>query len=162
MRKCFRFFTPIRLLVIGYIFTTLILASLLTLPIASSKGVSQPFIDALFVATSGISTTGLTVVDVGSFYSLFGQIVLLIDFQIGGIGYMTFYVFMAYILGARLPLKMGLVGRESLLGASLSGEVAKFFTLVVIFTFSFEFIGAAVLSSYWVHEFSLPHAIYLG
>lgn len=162
LQKFFRFFTPIRLLVIGYIFTTLILASLLTLPIASSKGVSQPFIDALFVATSGISTTGLTVVDVGSFYSLFGQIVLLIDFQIGGIGYMTFYVFLVYILNVKLPLKMGLVGRESLLGASLSGEVAKFFTLVVIFTFSFEFIGAAVLSSYWVHEFSLPHAIYLG
>ncbi|HHT9156301.1 MAG TPA: TrkH family potassium uptake protein [Candidatus Tripitaka californicus] len=162
LRTFLRFFTPIRLLVIGYAFTTLIIAALLTLPIASSKGVRQPFIDALFVATSGISTTGLTVVDIGSFYSLFGQIVLLIDFQIGGIGYMTFYVFLVYVFGMKLSLRMGLAGRESLQGASLAEGFAKFFTLVLIFTFSFEFIGAAILSSYWLRDFSVSHAIYLG
>ncbi|HHT9133059.1 MAG TPA: potassium transporter TrkG, partial [Candidatus Tripitaka californicus] len=162
LRTFLRFFTPIRLLVIGYAFTTLIIAALLTLPIASSKGVRQPFIDALFVATSGISTTGLTVVDIGSFYSLFGQIVLLIDFQIGGIGYMTFYVFLVYVFGMKLSLRMGLAGRESLQGASLAEGFAKFFTRVLIFTFSFEFIGAAILSSYWLRDFSVSHAIYLG
>lgn len=154
-------FGVIRILVLGYGAITLIFAGLLTLPIASSERVSQPFIDALFVATSGISTTGLTVVDTGSYYSLFGQIVLLINFQVGGIGYMAFYIFLAYLVTGRLSLTAQLVGKESVTGMKLR-ELTKFFMLMLIFTFSIEFIGAAVLSAYWAHEFSLPRAIYLG
>ena len=69
--------SPHRLLLVGFITIIIAGSSLLTLPIASASGNSQPFFDALFTATSAISTTGLTIVDVGSFYSLFGQIVIL-------------------------------------------------------------------------------------
>jgi trk system potassium uptake protein len=72
------------------------------LPVSSAKGESQSFIDALFMASSGISTTGLTVADVGSYYSLFGQIVLMLDFQIGGIGYMAFFVLIAHAFRKKL------------------------------------------------------------
>ena len=161
LRRLFRKSTPLQLLVIGYGLIVLIIAILLSLPISSSNGTSQPFIDALFIATSGISTSGLTVVDIGSFYSLFGQVILLIDFQIGGLGYMTFFAFIAYVLDRKLSLTSAIVAVESLAGPTL-GDLKKFFRIVVLYTFVFEFIGAAILALYWMREFSILKAIYLG
>src|SRR3989338_7653288 len=106
--------TAYQVLLLGYILVTVMGAVLLSLPVSSVKGACQPFIDALFVATSGISTTGLTVVDIGTYYSLFGQIVLMCIFQIGGIGYMTFVVFAMYMVGTKIPLTTGIVAKESL------------------------------------------------
>lgn len=161
LQKLTRQFTPAQSLLIGFILIILIGSILLTLPVASSKGVSQPFIDALFTASSAISTTGLTVVDIGSFYSLFGQIVILLIIQIGGLGYMVFIVLISYILSRRLALSSRMTFQESLAGAPLS-DVKKFAKAVVLFTFVFEFLGAAILSLYWMREFSLSRSIYLG
>jgi trk system potassium uptake protein TrkH len=153
--------TPTHLLVAGYALVTLLVAALLALPIASSSGRPQPFVDAVFVASSGISTTGLSVVNVGEFYSLFGQIVLLIDFQIGGIGYMTLFVFAMYLLGGRLRLSHQLVAAESLVGSRLS-DVVHFLKRVTQVTLIVEGLGAAILAWRWMDEFPLGRAVYLG
>jgi trk system potassium uptake protein TrkH len=58
----------------------------------------MPFLDALFVASSAISTTGLSVVDIGTAYTTFGQVVIFLLFQIGGLGYMTFFALFVIIL----------------------------------------------------------------
>lgn len=152
---------PIRYLVIGYLFITLVFALLLMLPISSSDGKSQPFIDALFVASSGISTTGLTVVETGSFYSLFGQIVLLLDFQIGGIGYMAFFVFIAVAFRRRLLVTTRTVAAESISGTPF-GYTVHFFGKVLLFTFTFELIGSAVLFFFWRQYYPSLRALYLG
>jgi trk system potassium uptake protein TrkH len=131
------------------------------LPIASSQGVSQPFVDALFTATSAISTTGLAVVDTGSFYSLFGQIVIIILVQIGGLGYMVFIVFIAFLFGKKLSLRAGMLLEDSLAGVSL-GNIKKIINAVIWFTFLFEFGGAAIMSLFWMREFSASRSIYLG
>jgi trk system potassium uptake protein TrkH len=159
--KSLRIITPYQILVSGYALITLLGAFLLSLPISSAQGQHQPFIDSLFVAASGISTTGLTPVDIGSFYSKFGQIVLLCIFQIGGIGYMTFFVFLIYVLGIRPPLMTRLVAKESLSGSNLR-MLEKFFLVVVGFTFIFEFFGAVILAHCWSKEFTLTRAVYLG
>lgn len=155
--------SPHRLLLIGFI--TIILAGsfLLTLPIALVTGIgkSQSFIDTLFTATSAISTTGLSLVDVGSYYSLFGQIVILILVQIGGLGYMIFIVLVISGLGIRLSLGGKLILQESLTSPPYE-EVVRFGKMVVFVTFAFEFFGAAVLSLYWMKDFSVQYAIYLG
>ncbi|KAB2834825.1 MAG: hypothetical protein F9K48_05515 [Candidatus Brocadia sp.] len=78
--------SPHRLLLRGFISVIIIGSYLLALPIASATGNSQPFLDTLFTATSAVSTTGLTIVDVGSFYSLCGQIVLSATMLIGRVG----------------------------------------------------------------------------
>jgi len=153
--------TPVRLLVAGYALVVLVVAALLCLPFASATGKCQSFPDALFMASSGVSTTGLTTVDVGTSYSLFGQIVLLLDFQIGGIGYMTVFVYMMYLLGAQLPLRHQLVAMESMPGPNFS-DLARFFRWVVVMTLFFEIIGAAVLTCCWAREFSVGRAAYLG
>jgi len=153
--------SPLQILVLGYLFITIIGAILLSLPIASSKGSHQPFIDALFLSTSGISTSGLTVVDIGSYYSLFGQIVLMCIFQIGGIGYMTFVVFIAYILGTQLSLNARIVAKESM-ATDQPHKLGSFFKKVLLYTFIFEFIGAFILAIFWSNKYSISHSIYLG
>src|SRR3989339_2157924 len=105
---------PLHVLVLGYLFITLFGAFLLSLPISNAKGLYQPFLDSLFVATSGISTSGLTVVDIGSYYTLFGQLVLMCIFQIGGIGEMTFFIFIAFFLGEKKSIITGFTAKESL------------------------------------------------
>jgi len=131
------------------------------LPIASAKGTSRPFIDALFVAASGISTTGLTPVDIGSYYSLFGQITLLVLIQIGGLGYMVFILLIALILGHKPTLYTRVAFRESLAGISLS-DIKKMSFIVIAFTFLFEFLCALILTVYWTHKYPLSRAVYLG
>ena len=154
-------FTPTQILVFGYLFVTLFGALLLTLPLSSSQHTRQSFLDALFVATSGISTTGLTVVDIGSYYSLFGQIVLCCIFQIGGIGYMTFIIFLAYLLGLRTWLITETVAKESLSGPNYR-TLGRFLILVVVVTGLLELTGGLILALYWMREFSFSRAVYFG
>ena len=152
---------PHRLLLLGFIFIIFAGAFLLSLPTASTSGNSQSFIDALFVATSAISTTGLTVVDLGSFYSLFGQIVILVLIQIGGLGYMIFVVMIVLQLGVKLSLGGKLILEESMSSPPYE-EVYHFSKVVIFITFIFEFLGAVVLSLYWMIDFPIEHAVYLG
>jgi len=153
--------TPYQLLIFGYIFITVSGALLLSLPVSSAQGTSQPFLDALFVATSGISTSGLSPVDIGSYYSLFGQIVLLVIFQIGGIGYMTFIILTMYALGIKGSIRTSLVAKESLAGPNLH-ILKNFFFSVLAYSFAFEFVGAAILAVFWMKEYPAAHSMYLG
>lgn len=153
--------SPIQILVLGYLLIVIAGALLLSLPLSSTKGASQPFIDSIFIATSGISTSGLSIVDIGRYYSLFGQIVLMLLFQIGGIGYMTFVIFIAHISGMGLPFKTNIIAKESLATDSLH-MLGKFFRNVIILTLFFEGIGAVILAIFWMNEFPPLYAIYLG
>lgn len=153
--------SPIRFLVIGYIVIIAAGASLLTFPVSSQTGERQPVLDAVFMASSGIATCGLTVVDIGSYYSTFGQLVILSIFQIGGMGYMAFFVLIAYALRRKLSASRRIAARESL-SEAVGGNLRRFFLSVVIFTFVFELIGACALSMIWAREFPTGRAVYLG
>lgn len=160
-KKILHILTPYQLLVLGYLVVTLIGAILLSLPISSREHISQPFIDAMFVATSGISTSGLSVVDIGSYYNLFGQIVLLCIFQIGGIGYMTFIMFFIYLFDVKMPITTKNVALESISGNNYK-IFKKFFIYVLAFTFVFELSGAIILTLSWIGEYSVAKSIYFG
>src|SRR3989304_3893702 len=147
LRNGCNFVTPYRVFVRGYAIVALIGSILLCLPISSAQGRHQSLVDSLFVATSGISTTGLSPVDIGSYYNRSGQIVLLCIFQIGGVGYMTFITFLAYLLGIRLPIATKFVAKESLPGSNLR-ILERFFLIVVVFTFIFEACGAVILTRF--------------
>ncbi len=152
---------PHRLLLFGFISIIFLCSYLLTLPVASASGNSQPFIDAMFIATSAISTTGLFVVDIGTFYSTFGQIIILVLIQIGGLGYMIFIVLVMFGLGVRLSLGGKLILEESV-GFPPYKDIIRFSKIVILITFIFEFLGAICLSLYWMNEFPVGRAIYLG
>jgi trk system potassium uptake protein TrkH len=153
--------SQLRILVLGYTLIVIVISLLLMLPVSNAHGQSQSFIDALFMASSGISTTGLTVVKIGEYYSLFGQVILLIDFQIGGIGYMALFIFLGYLLQIDFSLKSHLVATESLSGARI-GRNYSFFSKVIFFTMVFELTGGLILGTYWMRDFSWAHALYLG
>ncbi|RPI01224.1 MAG: Trk family potassium uptake protein [Calditrichaeota bacterium] len=159
--KLYKKLSPFQVLSLGYAMMVLAFAALLQLPVSSASGVRQPFIDALFIATSGISTSGLSMVDIGSYYSIVGQITLFIDFQIGGIGYMSIFAFIFYLMKQKMSLAGTMTAVESLAGTTLS-DFKRFFKRVVLYTLIFETVGAVFLTIHWLHEFSFLKALYFG
>lgn len=161
VKKIFTKVSPIQALVLGYVVIILAGSLLLRLPVSSSTGEPQEFIDALFTATSAVSTTGLVVVDTGQYYSFFGQVILLLLFQVGGLGYMAFVVLMIYALGRKLSLVSAVTLKESLSGVTL-GNMKKYLKAVFVFTLLFEGAGALFLAVYWLPHFSVSRSVYLG
>jgi trk system potassium uptake protein TrkH len=153
--------SPSQTILTGFVVLAVADALLLWLPRSSVAGARQPFLDALFVASSAVSTTGLSVVDIGSAYSIFGQVVVLLLFQIGGLGYMTFFAFFALAFRRKLSFRSGQTVQETL-SAPSRGEVLQHVKKVVLFTAVFELSGAITLSLYWLRSFPLPQALYLG
>ncbi|HIE05308.1 MAG TPA: Trk family potassium uptake protein [bacterium (Candidatus Stahlbacteria)] len=151
--------TPVQVLVGGFVVVILIGSILLSLPFATSSGQFNSYVDALFTAASATTTTGLIVVDTGTFYNLFGQIVILTLFQMGGLGYMVFIVLIVAGLRQRASLKTRVLFKEAMAGARL-GETVNYARAVVIFTFIFELVGAILLFSVFRHDFPTGRAIY--
>jgi len=153
---------PARILVIGFGSLILLGTLLFMLPIATTeKGRGLSFINALFEATSAVCVTGLAVVDTGTTFTLFGEIVLLCLIQIGGWGFMTTGIFMFIILGKKIGLKERLLLQDSLNVFSLSG-VVNLVKRIILITFIVELIGATILAIRWSFEMPLGKAIYYG
>jgi trk system potassium uptake protein TrkH len=153
--------TPAQSLAVGFAAITLIGAALLTTPLAAEGGKAVPFIDALFTASSAITTTGLVTVDTGGAYSTFGEVVVLLMFQLGGLGYMLFIAYFAHLLGTRLSLRTGLLVGETMAGATL-GTLREFARSVLAFTVAFEVLGAIAYTAVFMDRFPFARAAYLG
>ena len=132
-------------LALGYLTVILVGSVLLVLPFASKDGNSTSYLNALFVATSATCVTGLTPLDTGAHWSLFGQLVILILIQTGGLGFMSFVssIFLMF------RHKMGLYERKALMSAAGSKKYEGLTPLlkrIFIGTAIFEVAGAALLS----------------
>lgn len=153
---------PAQILVIGFGSLILLGTCLFMLPIATNeKGPGLGFIDALFEATSAVCVTGLAVVDTGTTFTLFGQIVLLCLIQIGGWGFMTTGIFMFIILGKRIGLKERLLLQDSLNVFTLSG-VVYLVRRIILITLILEIVAAIILAINWAAEMPWKKAIYYG
>jgi len=159
--RLYKSLSPLRFLVLGFLLITLMGTFLLMLPEASVNGASQPFVDALFTAASGVSTTGLVVVDTGSYYTLFGQWVILILVQIGGLGYMVFIVMVFIGQKKEISLRGRKILRESL-GRPLKIDMTHFVKIVFVFTFIIEMLGTLGLYMYWSAFFPFSRALYVS
>jgi trk system potassium uptake protein TrkH len=162
MLRLLRTATPVQLLVLGFAVIVLVGAGLLALPVSSARGAWQPFVDCLFMASSAISTTGLVVVDIGTDLSLFGQLVMLVIIQVGGIGYMCFLPLVVIgLLGTRLSIGSRMLLRESMARPTWL-DMVKFTRVILVTTAVVETIGAAVLAAWWSRTLPLGTAIYAG
>ena len=159
--KIWDYLTPIQLLVIGYLSISIIGSLLLSLPISSSSGMSQRYIDALFTSTSASTTTGLIVEDTGSYYSIFGQTVIMLLFQIGALGYMIGVTLMVLGLGGKISITDRMLLRESVKRPTTL-DMVWFVKVITIITFTIEALGALVLSVYWSRDFGFIGGLYLG
>jgi len=118
---------------------------LLALPVAQA-GEPVSLLDALFTSTSAVCVTGLTVVDTGTRFSPFGQAVVLALIQVGGLGLMTFAVFVGVVLGRRVAFTDRMVIQDSMHHTPMAG-VRRLVRYVLAFTLAVEGAGAALL---WV------------
>lgn len=153
--------TPPKILVLGFALIILIGAFLLTTSWATEDGNGLSFMDALFTATSATCVTGLVVVDTGSTFTTFGELVILTMIQVGGLGFMTFATFFAFILGKRISLKERILLQESLNNLSIEG-IVRLSKRILIFTILIEVIGGIILSIRFSFDFPIGKAIYLG
>ena len=81
---------PVHIILFGFLFVILIGSVLLTLPISSKSGEATPYINALFTSTTSVCVTGLVVETTMTYWSTFGQLVILVLIQLGGLGVITF------------------------------------------------------------------------
>lgn len=152
---------PAHILLLGFMGLILLGTCLLMIPFATSDRHHLSFIDALFEATSAVCVTGLVVVDTGTTFTFFGEMVLLVLIQLGGWGFMTSGILMFIILGKKIGLKQRLLLQESLNSFSIQG-IIKLVQRIIIITLIVEAIGAIVLAIRWSQEMSLKKAIYYG
>ncbi|MGO4986702.1 MAG: Trk family potassium uptake protein [Gallicola sp.] len=152
---------PPRFLAMGFFAVILIGSLLLMLPFAQGEGQNTTYLDALFTATSAVCVTGLTTVATVSHWTLFGQIVIILLIQIGGLGFMTITTVMAMVLGKRITLNDRLIIKEQMNTVSLSGMV-KLIRYVLASTFIIEGIGALLLSFQFIPEFGLARGLYVS
>lgn len=128
----------------SFLLVIIIGAFLLMLPIATTSNHTMNFINAIFTSTSATCVTGLIVEDTGSYFSLFGQIVILILIQIGGLGIMTISTAFALIFGQKLTAKMESV-MQNVMGESNRLNLFQLLKYVVGITFLLETIGSFFL-----------------
>ncbi len=155
-----RFLSPERALILSFLIIILVGTSLLSLPHAV-RHESAPFIDALFTATSAVCVTGLIVLDTGSFYSRFGQVVILTLIQVGGLGIMTFSVFFYLLLGRSI----GIRDRRIIQDTFSQFPIRNIYVLlksVFLYTIAIEFVGALLLFIGWIDSFPLITALYFS
>ncbi|CDO03075.1 Ktr system potassium uptake protein B [Oceanobacillus picturae] len=149
--------TPPQLLLIVFVISIILGSILLKLPFATVGSIS--WINAFFTSTSAMTVTGLAVIDTGQSFTLFGQLVILILIQLGGLGIMSFAVLIAMILGKKIGIKKRLVVQQSLNQNSFGG-IIRLIKYLFIFSITIELMGAILLSFAWVPDFGLLKGIY--
>lgn len=149
--------SPPSLLALGFLGLILIGSLLLMLPIAHHGEIS--WLEAIFTATSAVTITGLSVVNVGEAYTVFGQIVIMFLLQCGGLGFMTFAILAVMSLAPQLGLKQQVMAQESIGQTSLK-KVS--FTIKAVFLYSlfFEAIGMLILTLAWLKEYQFSDALF--
>ncbi len=151
--------SPPQILAMGF-FVIITLGTLfLKLPISRTMPLS--WLDAFFTATSAVTVTGLIVVDTGTAFTTFGQTVLMILIQIGGLGFLTFAVMSILFLGKKIRLKERLLMQEALNQNSMGGIIRLIRTLFY-FAVTMELIATALLSIRWIPEFGVGRGIFIS
>ena len=154
MKNIGRHFTPFQLITMGFAAVILFGAFLLTLPISSVEGVFTPFHKALFTSTSAVCVTGLAVLDTGSYWSFFGQLVILILIQIGGLGVVTVTVSITLLSGKKISL-MQRTTMQDAIAAPRIGGIVRLTKFILKGTFLVELIGAVLLLPVFGKDFGV-------
>ncbi|MGC3875290.1 TrkH family potassium uptake protein [Halomonas sp. GXIMD04776] len=150
--------SPPELLLLGFVFLSLLGTLVLMLPISAHAPLSWN--EALFTATSAVTVTGLTVIKTSEL-TLFGQIMLLCMFQLGGLGFMTFTAMTLMLMGMRIPLQHQNLIRENFNHTSFR-DLTHLVRTVVTFTLLIQGFGMALLAAVWVPEHGLWWGLWLS
>ena len=149
------------ILTLGFLALILLGTVLLALPIAAKSGQSIGLFDSLFTSTSAVCVTGLVVVDTGTTFSLFGQIVLIVLIQVGGLGFMVFATMLMVMLGRKISIRGRMLIRESMNASSLS-DLGSLTMLYLLLSLTIELVGAVTLCFRFVPLYGWKHGTWMA
>lgn len=151
---------PMRTIVLSFLLVISVGTLLLSLPISSRTRECTPFVESFFTATSATCVTGLVVYDTYTHWSLFGQVIILLMIQIGGLGLVTFTSFFNFIIGRKLGLRSIQLASENANSTGFTDVKALVSAIFKISVF-FETIGAILLMSVFVPKYG-PRGIFIS
>lgn len=143
---------PARTLILSLLAVIFIGTFLLCLPISSNNGNWTNFTDSLFTATSATCVTGISIYSTYEHWTLFGQIIIMLMIQIGGLGFLTIVTFFNYAIGRKMGLmKANAVAGEVNIGGTVGAK--RLFIRIIKYTLTIEIIGALILGLTFVPEY---------
>lgn len=161
MRKAKRHLSSAQIIILGFAAVIILGTLLLMLPISTQDRQGAVFSDALFTATSAVCVTGLVVQNTATYWSAFGQAVLLILIQIGGMGVITLAVAIAIFSGKKISLKQRSTMQEAIAAPKVGG-IVRLTGFILRTTFVIELLGAVIMAPVFCKEFGIPHGIWYG
>ena len=144
--------TSFQIIIFGFAGVILVGALLLMLPISSKGGSVTPFNEALFTSTSAVCVTGLVVQDTATYWSAFGQSMILTLIQIGGLGVITVAAAFALLSGRKISLMQRSTMQEAI-SAPKVGGIVRLTGFVLKATFLFELLGALAMMPAFIEDF---------
>lgn len=150
--------SPPEILLGGFLGLSLLGACLLKLPGMHHEGLS--WLSALFTATSAVTVTGLSVTPLSEF-TVYGQTVVMVLIQLGGLGFMTLAALSLIMLGQRLPMHQTSLVREAL-NRSSSREIGRLLKMITVFALTLELVGALLLAIDWVPRHGWYQGLWLS
>ena len=151
--------SEVRILALGFAVIILLGGVILSLPVSSRSGRYTSLVDSIFTATSAVCVTGLVTLDTGTYWNTFGQCVIMILIEIGGLGFMSITTFIAMLLGKKITLRDRLIMQEAMNTFDLQGLV-KMLRYVLGLTFIVQMSGAVLLSIAFIPRFGLATGIF--
>lgn len=152
---------PVRIIAMGFALVILLGSGLLMLPCSIREGVALRYIDALYTSTSAVCVTGLIAADAGDTFTLFGQAVILLLIQVGGLGVTSIGAGVILLMGRKMNLRGLNLVQEA--GNLESGHgVVRFVRSVFQTTLVIELCGAALSFITFVQHYSVPRAVWLS
>ena len=145
--------TSAQIIIFGFMAVILFGAFLLMLPIASKGPGGTSFLDALFTSTSAVCVTGLIVHDTATYWTAFGQVVIIALIQVGGMGVVTVAVAIAMVSGKKIGLK-------DAISAPKVGGIVRFTGFILKGTFLVELTGAVLMAPWFIRDFGFLKGIW--
>lgn len=154
-----RHITSFQIIIAGFFLVILVGSLLLMLPFATQEGKSTGFLEALFTATSAVCVTGLIIYDTATYWSTFGQIIILLLIQIGGMGVVTIAVAVTTASGRKIGLMQRSTMQEAISAPQLGG-IVRMTQFILKTSILIEVIGAVLLSSVFCKEYGIGKEIW--
>ena len=144
--------TSFQIIILGFFGVILLGTLLLMLPLSSKDGCATPLLDALFTSTSAVCVTGLVLYDTATYWSAFGQLVILLLIQIGGMGVITVAAAFAMISGRKISLMQRSTMQEAI-SAPKVGGIVRLTSFIIKTTLLMELLGAAAMTLVFCRDF---------
>lgn len=152
--------SPVKLTALSFLAVIIVGSLLLSTPLAN-KGAVKPYIDNLFVSVSAVCVTGLTPITLKDTYDIFGQIIVIILTQIGGLGFLTFLYLFFYVTSKRISLENKMIFQEALNQDNLS-QLPRILKTTITYTAIVEGVAAVLWASVFIPRFGIAKGLYFG